>query len=77
MKTFRALAVPDDYRYLFFVAGGALAVDYAVDAVLEETGPIPDRLILLSPAIGITAFGCLVLFFFPDPIYRLLRPLGF
>jgi multicomponent Na+:H+ antiporter subunit D len=28
-------------------------------------------------AIGITAFGCLVLFFFPDPLYRLLRPLGF
>ena len=27
-------------------------------------------------AIGITAFGCLVLFFFPDPIYQLLRPLG-
>ena len=27
-------------------------------------------------AIGITAFGCLALFFFPDPIYRLLRPLG-
>ncbi len=26
-------------------------------------------------AIGVTAFGCVVLFFFPDPLYELLRPI--
>jgi multicomponent Na+:H+ antiporter subunit D len=36
-----------------------------------EEAPLPCLI-----AIGITAFGCLALFFFPDPIYRLLRPLG-
>jgi L-lysine 6-transaminase len=35
VKTFRALAVPGDFRYLFFVAGGALAVENAMKAAFD------------------------------------------
>jgi len=35
VKTFRALAVPDDFRHLFFVAGGALAVENAMKAAFD------------------------------------------
>jgi L-lysine 6-transaminase len=35
VKTFRDLAVPDDFRYLFFVAGGALAVENAMKAAFD------------------------------------------
>ena len=35
VKTFRELAVPDDFRYLFFVAGGALAVENAMKAAFD------------------------------------------
>jgi L-lysine 6-transaminase len=35
VKTFRALAVPDDFRYLFFVAGGSLAVENAMKAAFD------------------------------------------
>ena len=45
----------------FFVvgysSGGALAVKYAVEAVESTELPLPDRLILLSPAIGVTPFS--------------------
>ncbi|MHC4946961.1 MAG: alpha/beta hydrolase [Planctomycetota bacterium] len=34
--------------------GGALAVRYMADAVLDDELPRPDRVILMSPAIGIT-----------------------
>jgi alpha-beta hydrolase superfamily lysophospholipase len=40
-----------------YSTGGALAVDLALDALEDETLPQPDRLILLSPAIGITPFA--------------------
>ena len=35
VKTFRALAVPDDFRYLFFVAGGGLAVENTMKAAFD------------------------------------------
>jgi alpha-beta hydrolase superfamily lysophospholipase len=37
--------------------GGALAATYALDALEDPSLPSPKRLILLSPAIGVTAFG--------------------
>ncbi|WP_279387780.1 alpha/beta hydrolase [Roseicella frigidaeris] len=37
--------------------GGALAVQYALDAVEDPALPRPDRLVLLSPMIGVTAFA--------------------
>ena len=35
VKTFRELAVPDGFEYLFFVAGGALAVENAMKAAFD------------------------------------------
>ncbi|MGD2069617.1 MAG: L-lysine 6-transaminase [Gemmatimonadota bacterium] len=35
VKTFRELAVPADFRYLFFIAGGALAVENAMKAAFD------------------------------------------
>jgi L-lysine 6-transaminase len=35
VRTFREIAVPDDFRYLFFVAGGALAVENAMKAAFD------------------------------------------
>jgi L-lysine 6-transaminase len=35
VRTFRELAVPDDFRYLFFIAGGALAVENAMKAAFD------------------------------------------
>jgi L-lysine 6-transaminase len=35
VKTFRELAVPDEFRYLFFIAGGALAVENAMKAAFD------------------------------------------
>jgi L-lysine 6-transaminase len=35
VKTFRELAVPDGFRYLFFIAGGALAVENAMKAAFD------------------------------------------
>ena len=35
VNTFRELAVPDEYRYLFFIAGGALAVENAMKAAFD------------------------------------------
>ncbi|WP_237050172.1 alpha/beta hydrolase [Microvirga ossetica] len=40
-----------------FSNGGALAMNYALDAVLDDGLPRPERLVLLSPMIGITAFA--------------------
>lgn len=40
-----------------FSNGGALAVKYALDAVADGSLPKPERLILLSPMIGLTAFA--------------------
>jgi len=35
VKTFRQVAVPDEFRYLFFIAGGALAVENAMKAAFD------------------------------------------
>jgi L-lysine 6-transaminase len=35
VRTFREIAAPDDYRYLFFVAGGTLAVENAMKAAFD------------------------------------------
>jgi L-lysine 6-transaminase len=35
VKTFRTLAVPDEFRYLFFVAGGGLAVENTMKAAFD------------------------------------------
>jgi len=35
VKTFREIAVPDDFRYLFFIAGGALAVENTMKAAFD------------------------------------------
>ena len=35
VKTFRALAAPEEFRYLFFVAGGSLAVENAMKAAFD------------------------------------------
>lgn len=45
----------------FFVVGysngGVLAVNYALDALDDASLPTPDRLILMSPAMGVTPFA--------------------
>ena len=35
VKTFREIAVPEDFRYLFFIAGGALAVENAMKVAFD------------------------------------------
>ncbi|MDR0780741.1 MAG: lysophospholipase, partial [Pseudomonadales bacterium] len=40
-----------------FSNGGALALHYALDALDDATLRAPDRLVLLSPMVGITAFA--------------------
>jgi alpha-beta hydrolase superfamily lysophospholipase len=40
-----------------FSNGGALAMKYALDALSDKTLARPDRLVLISPMIGITAFA--------------------
>jgi alpha-beta hydrolase superfamily lysophospholipase len=37
--------------------GGALAVKYTLDLIDGQTGPRPDRLVLLSPMMGVTPFA--------------------
>jgi len=37
--------------------GGALAVNYVLDALADDTLPMPGRLVLMSPAIGVTPFA--------------------
>ena len=37
--------------------GGALAVNYVLDALDDDAQPMPDRVILMSPAIGVTPFA--------------------
>ena len=39
--------------------GGALAVNYVLDTLDDDTLPRPERLILMSPAIGVTPFALL------------------
>jgi alpha-beta hydrolase superfamily lysophospholipase len=40
-----------------YSAGGALALKYTADVLLNQQGTRPDKLILFSPAVGITPFA--------------------
>ena len=47
-------------RPLFIVGysnGGSLAVHYALTSLSDESRPVPNRLVLISPAIGVTPFA--------------------
>ncbi len=37
--------------------GGVLAVNYALDALNDDDLPLPDRLVLMSPAIGVAPYA--------------------
>jgi alpha-beta hydrolase superfamily lysophospholipase len=54
----RARIGPDPPLHLVgFSNGGALAMKYALDAIEDPDLSPPDRLVLISPMIGITAFA--------------------
>src|SRR5512137_1857298 len=54
----RRLAGPSaPLQIVGFSNGGALAMMYALDALGDKTLPRPERLILISPMIGITSFA--------------------
>jgi alpha-beta hydrolase superfamily lysophospholipase len=40
-----------------YSAGAALAVDYALDAVTDDSLPMPNRLFLYSPSVAVTPFA--------------------
>ena len=53
-------SVIDDEQPFLIVGysnGGALAVNYALDALNDDSLPLPDRLVLMSPAIGIPPYA--------------------
>ncbi|MBT8478629.1 MAG: L-lysine 6-transaminase [Gemmatimonadetes bacterium] len=43
VDTFRRVAVPDEFRYLFFIAGGALAVENAMKAAFDWKAQLNKR----------------------------------
>jgi L-lysine 6-transaminase len=43
VDTFRRVAVPDEFRYLFFIAGGALAVENAMKAAFDWKAQLNQR----------------------------------
>jgi acetyl esterase/lipase len=51
--------VGDDAPFVVvgYSKGGALAVDYVLDALATPALPVPDRLVLISPAIGVSPAG--------------------
>jgi alpha-beta hydrolase superfamily lysophospholipase len=53
----RRVPAPLPLHLVGFSNGGALALQYALDALEDERLARPDRLILISPMIGITAFA--------------------
>lgn len=53
----RRVAVGKPLHVIGFSNGGALAMKYALDALDDPGLPRPDKLILVSPMIGITAFA--------------------
>ncbi|WP_395666024.1 alpha/beta hydrolase [Methylocella sp.] len=48
---------PAPLEIVGFSNGGALALKYALDAIEDETLARPDRLVLISPMVGITRFA--------------------
>ena len=52
-------AIDDEQPFLIvgYSNGGALAVNYALDAMNDDSLPSPDRLVLMSPAIGIPPYA--------------------
>ena len=53
-------SVIDDEQPFLIVGysnGGALAVNYALDAINDNSLPLPDRLVLMSPAIGVAPYA--------------------
>jgi alpha-beta hydrolase superfamily lysophospholipase len=58
LREARARAGPDLPLHLVgFSTGAALALKHALDALENEALPRPDRLVLISPMVGITAFA--------------------
>jgi len=53
----RRLAPSTPLHLVGYSTGGALAVKYALDALGDEKLARPDRIVLISPMIGITAFA--------------------
>ena len=53
----RRVTVGKPLHIVGFSNGGALAMQYALDALDDPGLPRPDRIILISPMIGITAFA--------------------
>ncbi len=53
-------SVIDDEQPFLIVGysnGGVLAVNYALDALNDDDLPLPDRLVLMSPAIGVAPYA--------------------
>ena len=53
----RQLGDNPHFYILGYSNGGALAVDYTLDALTDENLPKPEKLVLLSPMIGITRWA--------------------
>src|SRR5215472_5775580 len=53
----RRVAAPAPLHLVGFSNGGALAVKYALDSIADPKLPRADRLVLISPMIGITRFA--------------------
>ena len=55
----RRLTPPAPLHVIGFSNGGALAMKYSLDALDDKALARPDRIVLVSPMIGITAMGAL------------------
>jgi len=51
--------IEDEQPFLIvgYSNGGVLAVNYALDALNDDSLPLPDRLVLMSPAIGVAPYA--------------------
>ena len=51
--------IEDEQPFLIvgYSTGGALAVNYALDALNDDNLPLPDQLLLMSPAIGVAPYA--------------------
>ena len=53
----RQVPAPAPFHFVGFSNGGALALKYALDAIANPQLARPDRIVLISPMIGITRFA--------------------